>query len=375
MKHRMFAAAVGLLTAAVLVSGGQAQASSADPTGYWVKPDSERNAKIEITRCGKGNALLCSKIVWLENPNDNRGRLLHDIRNENPSMRDRPILGLPLFTGMTRTGPATWTGKIYNPEDGNTYAATLTMVSHKQITLKGCKAWLLCGERMWLRTSPPPQPKPVEEPQIEASAEPDASQPAQATAAAIPSAAISAASPQPAPTPNDLVEATAEPQTAEPQIAAAPAVELVTPAPPPDEHGMRPGYGFLSVSTGETTAEKLSGENVPSMFVMADPIEADEMTPPAAAPAKAAAPLPAPKPKVAPAPTHATVAATPNAQPVPTQPASDEVTAAPMDVDQQAALATDPETAEPADEMQPPLTRRQRRALRKQERSLLPWLR
>jgi uncharacterized protein (DUF2147 family) len=359
MKHRMFAAAVSLLTAAVLVSGGQAQAAAADPTGFWVKPDSERNAKIQITRCGKGNALLCSKIVWLENPNDNRGRLLHDIRNENPSMRDRPILGLPLFTGMTRTGPATWTGKIYNPEDGNTYSATLTMVSHKQITLKGCKAWLLCGERMWLRTSPPPQPKPVEEPQIEASAEPDVAQPAQATAAAIPSA-IPAASPQ----------------TAQPQIAAAPAVELVTPAPPPDEHGMRPGYGFLSVSTGETTAEKLSGENVPSMFVMADPIEADEMTPPAAAaPAKAAAPLPAPKPKVAPAPTHATVAATPKPQLAPTQPVTDEVTAPPGDVDQQAALATDPETVEPGEEVQPPLTRRQRRALRKQERSMLPWLR
>lgn len=336
MKHRMFAAAVGLLTAVVLVPGGQAQAATADPTGFWVKPDSERNAKIQITRCGKGGALLCSSIIWLENPKDNRGRPLHDIRNENPSMRDRPILGLPLFTGMTRTGPATWTGKIYNPEDGNTYSATLTMVSHKQIMLKGCKAWLLCGERVWLRTSPPPQPKPVEEPQIEASAEPDA---------------------------------------AEPQIAAVPTVELVTPALPPDEHGMRPGYGFLSVSTGETTAEKLSGENVPSMFVMADPIEADEMTPPAAAPAKAAAPLPAPKPKAAPAPTHANVAPTPKPQPAPTQPVTDEVTATPGDVDQQAALATDPETAEPADEMQPPLTRRQKRALRRQERSMLPWLR
>jgi uncharacterized protein (DUF2147 family) len=364
MKHRMFAAAVGLLTAVVLVPGGQAQAATADPTGFWVKPDSERNAKIQIIRCGKGGALLCSSIIWLENPKDNRGRPLHDIRNENPSMRDRPILGLPLFTGMTRTGPATWTGKIYNPEDGNTYSATLTMVSHKQIMLKGCKAWLLCGERVWLRTSPPPQPKPVEEPQIEASAEPDAAQPAQATAAAIPS-----------PTPNDLVEATSEPGAAEPQIAAAPAVELVTPAPPPDEHDMRPGYGFLSVSTGETTAEKLSGENVPSMFVMADPIEADEMTPPAAAPAKGAAPLPAPKPKAAPAPTHATVAPTPKPQPAPTQPVTDEVTAPPGDVDQQAALATDPETAESADEMQPPLTRRQMRALRRQERSMLPWLR
>ncbi len=158
MKHRMFAAAVGLLTAVVLVPGGQAQAATADPTGFWVKPDSERNAKIEVTRCGKGGALLCSKIVWLENPKDNRGRPCTTSATRIPRCATGRSWACHCSPGWRRTGPATWTGKIYNPEDGNTYSATLTMVSHKQIMLKGCKAWLLCGEKVWLRTSPPPQP-------------------------------------------------------------------------------------------------------------------------------------------------------------------------------------------------------------------------
>lgn len=356
MKHHAFSAAMGLLTAAVLASGGQAQASSADPTGYWVKPDSERNAKIQVTRCGKGGAQLCSNIIWLENPNDSRGRPLHDVRNENPSLRDRPILGIPLFTGMTRTGPSTWSGKIYNPEDGNTYSATLTMVSHKQIKLKGCKAWLLCGERMWLRTSPPP--KPAEDELIEVKTEPDAAQPTQAAAGAM-------LAPTPTPTPNDLVEAAAEPE-----IHAEPAVELMTPTAPPDEQAVRPGYGYLSVSTQDTTPETFSGENVPSMFTMTDPIETEEIGP--AVQAKKAAPMPAPKPKG----PQATAAATPEQAPAaPSQPApSADAQQAALAADQ-SALAADPETIGETVIMQPPMTRREMRALRRQERQMLPWLR
>ena len=56
---------------------------------------------------------------------------------------------------------------------------TLTMVSRTQITLRGCKAWLLCGEKQWLRTSAPPAAVPATAPegtqQIEASATPGAS--------------------------------------------------------------------------------------------------------------------------------------------------------------------------------------------------------
>jgi uncharacterized protein (DUF2147 family) len=360
MKHHAIAAAMGVLTAAVFVPGSHA--SAADPTGYWVKPDSERNAKIQITKCGKGGAQLCSNIVWLENPNDSQGRPLHDIRNENPSMRDRPIQGLPLFTGMTRTGAATWTGKIYNPEDGNTYSATLTMVSNKQILLKGCKAWLLCGERQWLRTSAPPQPK-TEEQLIEANAEPDEAEPAQPTQAA--AAAIPSARPAPTnqsePALTELVEETAEPE-------AAPEVELVSRVAAPSEHAVRPGYGFLSMAS-HTSPEKLSGESVPSMFTMADPIEADELAPQAAAPATASAPMPAAKPKA----PQTTAAAQP--QPVQAQPAQPGAAEAQAGNGQHAALAEPQEDAEPYQAVvTQPLTRKQKRALRRQQRQMLPWL-
>jgi len=161
MRHHAFAAAMGLLTAALLAPSSQSQAASADPTGYWMKPDAERESKIQVFKCGQRKTLLCAKIIWLKEPNDSRGRPLHDVRNEDLSMRDRPIVGLTIFTGLAPSAPSTWTGKIYNPEDGHIYAATLTVVSRRQILLRGCKAWLLCGEKQWLRTAAPEELTPV----------------------------------------------------------------------------------------------------------------------------------------------------------------------------------------------------------------------
>ena len=127
MRHQAFAAAIGIATAALLAPSSQSLAASADPTGYWMKPDAERESKIQVFKCGAGKKLLCAKIAWLKDPKDSKGKPLHDIRNEDPSMRGRSIVGLTIFNGMTPSAPSTWTGKIYNPEDGHTYSATLTV--------------------------------------------------------------------------------------------------------------------------------------------------------------------------------------------------------------------------------------------------------
>ena len=39
MRHHAFAAAMGVLTAAVLAPCSPSHAASLDPTGYWYKPD------------------------------------------------------------------------------------------------------------------------------------------------------------------------------------------------------------------------------------------------------------------------------------------------------------------------------------------------
>jgi len=305
MRHHARAAVIGLLTGAILVPFGQSHAASADPTGYWRKLDAERESKIYVFKCGTGKRQLCAKITWLKNPKDSKGGPLHDVRNENPALRGREIVGLRIFNGLTRSAPSTWTGKIYNPEDGRTYSATLTVLSHKRIHLRGCKAWLLCGERQWFRTAaPPPEPAEGTE-QIEASLTPGTTQAA---------------------------------------------LEFATPVEPPAYVDARHGYGFLEISGAPDMAARFNGENVSSIFLMTRPIAT------AAVPAKA--------------------------QPAATTGGSQKSAPSPAEADIEGADGLPAETAEAAAAEPVPLTRRQRRLLRKQEReqereareSSLPWI-
>ena len=49
----------------------------------------------------------------------------------------------------------------------------MTLVSRQQIVLRGCKAWLLCGEKIWTRSQLPPSPAAPGEPiEVKAPAEP-----------------------------------------------------------------------------------------------------------------------------------------------------------------------------------------------------------
>ena len=390
MRHHAFAAAMGLLTAAFLAPCGQSQAASADPTGFWYKPDAERESKIQVFKCGKSKTLLCAKIAWLKNPSDSQGLALHDIRNEDPSMRDRPIVGLMIFAGLTQSAPATWTGQIYNPEDGHIYSATLTVLSRNEIQLRGCKAWLLCGEKQWLRTTAPEElVVPAEgTQQIEASLTPQ-NPPAAATeavAAAEPPAAPSAevgvpAAPSNASLPQDSVQAMSEPEAPgrKPQsiealsaAAAVPVQAVAAPAALPPEVSVSRGYGFLSISNEPGTTERLSGENVSSMVVMTEPLATETFR---------ARPAPAleQKLKASPKPTAtATVkpAPKPQAETTPAaQSAPQEAKAEPTDSDLADATTSQSAQADAAMADSSSLTRRQRRLLRRQqgEGLLLPW--
>ena len=196
MKHRVFAPAVGLLAVAFAIAGMATQARAADPSGIWAKDDG--SAKLEVKKCGRG---ICSKIVWLRNPNDSRGRPLRDARNENPSMRDRPIMGLQLFSNMVLTAPNTWVGNVYNPEEGRVYTdVKVTMVSRQQIVLRGCRTWLLCGEKSWTKSRLPAEQEPIE---VKAPAAPEA------------------APPEPPATREETIEANATPEPEAPVAEAA----------------------------------------------------------------------------------------------------------------------------------------------------------
>ena len=374
--------AAGLL--APMTPTAAAAAAAADPTGIWMKPDSERPARIEVKKCG--GTKLCAKIIWLENPKDSRGNPLRDVRNSNPSHRGRTILGLPLFSGFAPSGPNAWAGQIYNPEDGNTYSATLTLVSQKQIVLKGCKAFgLLCGQKTWVRSTVPGK---VEEPvvtpteQIEARAEPapTPSAPAPAEVASAPAA------PAPEPKPQVIQAAVSEDEVLEPEMPAT-------------YHDHPQGYGFITTSAPPETAPPFSSQSPSSMFAFTKvPAERASATQTAsstrpsgsvtqvstapgrpthsatqapgrmqtAAQTSPTAPASKPKPTLRTPVTASAAGTAPTTQPMEATPGED---ATPEEMQQ--ADAADAETAVTDAR---PLTRRERRLMRRSGSGNLPWL-
>ena len=120
MDDRVFAPALLLLAAALLAITGPSEASAADPSGIWAKDDG--SAKVEIKKCGRG---LCGSVVWLRNPNDSRGKPLHDVRNENASLRGRPIIGRGPIPGLFINSGHGHTGWTLSAGSGRRLARTV----------------------------------------------------------------------------------------------------------------------------------------------------------------------------------------------------------------------------------------------------------
>jgi len=122
---------------------GQAQTTNA-VTGIWLTEKGD--ARIRVTTCGAG---ICGKVVSLREPIDpDTGKPATDNKNPNPTLAQRPIIGLNLFNDMRATGPASWAGRIYNAEDGQFYASKVMLQSPARLRVEGCVG-ALCGGETW----------------------------------------------------------------------------------------------------------------------------------------------------------------------------------------------------------------------------------
>lgn len=97
----MFRSACLLLLA--LIAATPVCAQSPTPTGVWLHAN--KRIEIEIAPCG---GLLCGKIVWFKWPNGKDGLPLLDLKNADPALRTRPLLGLTIPYSLRRTGENTW---------------------------------------------------------------------------------------------------------------------------------------------------------------------------------------------------------------------------------------------------------------------------
>lgn len=88
-----------------------------------------------------------------------------DMRNPDPNLRSRPMLGLQILTLHYSDKPGIYDGEIYNPQDGNTYSGYVELVSMDQVRLNGCVLYnIVCQGEDWVRVIPEPDPvEPVAE--------------------------------------------------------------------------------------------------------------------------------------------------------------------------------------------------------------------
>ncbi|MEZ5924372.1 MAG: DUF2147 domain-containing protein [Hyphomicrobiaceae bacterium] len=137
------------LAAVLLLLLTTATASAADIHGLWFTTGDK--AKVDVKDC---DGLLCGSIVWLKDPVGSDGQPLHDGNNEDPAMRTRPIMGLPILLGLEPKGENLWFGQVYSPEEGQTFEVELKLVSAERIEITGCGlGGLICETRPWKRAS------------------------------------------------------------------------------------------------------------------------------------------------------------------------------------------------------------------------------
>ncbi|NKJ42012.1 uncharacterized protein (DUF2147 family) [Novosphingobium sp. SG720] len=135
---------VSLIGATVGAYATPAMAAPEQAIGRWSTPT--KHGVVEIAPCGPS---ICGRLV--ESDSIRANPAFADGNNKNAALRSRPLKGLTILQGFTRSNDGWQGGSIYNPEDGGTYKATITIADPDTLKLKGCIVWPLCKTQTWKR--------------------------------------------------------------------------------------------------------------------------------------------------------------------------------------------------------------------------------
>jgi len=140
---------ITLLTGLLVLAVRSSPALAADPEGVWLTAD--KDAALTITTCG---GQLCGRIIWLESATDRSGSLRRDQHNPDPAKRAQRICGLLVINDLKPSGPDTWDGKVYDPENGKTYNGTIVVLSDQALKLRAYIGLPIFGRsQTWTRVN------------------------------------------------------------------------------------------------------------------------------------------------------------------------------------------------------------------------------
>jgi uncharacterized protein (DUF2147 family) len=133
-----------LLPAAFVALMLLAGASSAPSVqGMWLTED--KKGIVRIAACGPH---LCGTIARVLDRDS--ARIATDRNNPDRRLRARPILGLPVLSGFSRSGKMWKGGLAYDPESGRSYRSTLALNPDGSLKVTGCILFI-CQSKRWTR--------------------------------------------------------------------------------------------------------------------------------------------------------------------------------------------------------------------------------
>lgn len=136
------------LASPVLASAVPALAAP-DVAGTWMTEDGE--GAVQIAPCGDK---LCGRIVWLKTPLDENGQPMRDENNADVSLRDRPLCGMEVLSGIAPARDGWEGGWIYDPDSGARYSVAIAPGDGDAIVVTGFVGMKAFGRSLeWHRAS------------------------------------------------------------------------------------------------------------------------------------------------------------------------------------------------------------------------------
>ena len=116
--------------------------------GKWLNASGEGQIMIY-----KNGSKYYGKLIWLKNPEDEKGNAKLDKKNSASSLKSRPLSGLEILKNFEYQGDSTWDkGTIYDPKTGKTYNCILSMISSGELDVRGYVGFSMFGKtETWTR--------------------------------------------------------------------------------------------------------------------------------------------------------------------------------------------------------------------------------
>lgn len=129
---KLFTSRIAGIAIAVTAASWALPAMAADVGGTWLRDTGA--SQVKFAPCGGG--AVCGHISWIK-----------------PGTETPAKVGQKVFFDMKPSGPDSWSGSAFNPDDGKTYTGKMSL-SGNTLTTSGCvMGGMICKSTTWTRVN------------------------------------------------------------------------------------------------------------------------------------------------------------------------------------------------------------------------------